>query len=235
MAQVSEVKQMKTGSSKNLVTIKGTKEGLTIILDDQCSFDDLKVELKDKMVRDKQVFSSGPEVEVLVDAGYRYVNEEHEKVITDLLEEAQAIKVKEFHSEVITKEEAKRQREEDALTAVTQIIRSGQVVSVRGDILLLGDVNPGGAIEATGNVYILGTLKGTARAGLEGNLQTVVSASVMEPNQISISDVLFYAPDRYEKKQTGPLFDEPVYAYIATPEKEISFEKTRLLNQFKTE
>ncbi|MGY4689417.1 septum site-determining protein MinC [Salibacterium sp. K-3] len=224
---------MKTGPPKNLITIKGTKDGLTIMMDDRCSFEELKAELQEKIEKDKQTFGHGPEVEVTVDTGYRYIGTNDREEITKLLKEAESIRIKEFRSEVITREEAARMQEETALTPVTRIVRSGQVVSVRGDVLLLGDVNPGGTVEATGSVYILGTLKGTARAGLEGNLETVVCASVMEPNQISISDVLFYAPDRYEKKQQqGPLFDEPVFAYIAAPDNEISFEKTRLLTQF---
>ncbi|MFB4162917.1 septum site-determining protein MinC [Alteribacillus sp. JSM 102045] len=234
MAQAPEVKQMSTGPAKNLVTIKGTKDGLTIILDDQCSFEDLTKELKEKISQDKQVFGNGPEVKVKVDAGYRYLQEHQEKKIKDLLEEAEPIRVGEFHSEVISKKEARREREETGLTAVTKIVRSGQVLRIRGDVLLLGDVNPGGIVEATGNVYILGTLKGIARAGVEGSKNTVVCASVMAPHQISISDVIFYAPERYEKKDRGPLFGEPVYAYIANQDLEISFEKTRLLNQFQS-
>lgn len=234
MAQGLEVKQMSTGPAKSLVTIKGTKEGLTVILDDQCSFEALTKELKEKISRDKQVFGNGPDVEVKVDAGYRYLKEKQQKTIKDLLEEANSIIVGEFHSEVISKDESKRIMEETGLTAVTRIIRSGQVLRIRGDVLLLGDVNPGGIVEATGNVYILGTLKGTARAGVEGSKDAVVCASVMAPHQISISDAIFYAPDRYEKKESGPLFGEPVYAYIANQNLEISFEKTRLLNQFQS-
>ncbi|WP_158738202.1 septum site-determining protein MinC [Alteribacillus sp. YIM 98480] len=234
MAQAPEVKQMSTGPAKNLVTIKGTKEGLTVILDDQCSFDDLTKELKEKISNDKQVFGDGPEVEVKVDAGYRYLLNHQKEKIKHLLEEAESILVGEFHSEVISKEEARREREETGLTAVTRIIRSGQILRIRGDVLLLGDVNPGGIVEATGNVYILGTLKGIARAGVEGRETSVVCASVMAPHQISISDAIFYAPSRYEKKESGPLFGEPVYAYIANQDLEISFEKTRLLNQFQS-
>ncbi|SDI70246.1 septum site-determining protein MinC [Alteribacillus bidgolensis] len=234
MAQAPEVKQMSTGPAKNLVTIKGTKEGLTVILDDQCSFDDLTKELKEKISNDKQVFGDGPEVEVKVDAGYRYLLNHQKEKIKNLLEDAEPILVGEFHSEVISKEEARREREETGLTAVTRIIRSGQILRIRGDVLLLGDVNPGGIVEATGNVYILGTLKGIARAGVEGSKTSVVCASVMAPHQISISDAIFYAPNRYEKKQSGPLFGEPVYAYIANEDLEISFEKTRLLNQFQS-
>ncbi|MFD2705165.1 septum site-determining protein MinC [Salibacterium lacus] len=224
---------MKSGPPKNLVTIKGTKDGLTIMMDDRCSFDALKTELQEKIEKDKQVFGHGPEVEVTVDTGYRYVGTNEQEEIINLLKEAESIRIKEFRSEVVSREEAERLREEESLTSITRIVRSGQVISVRGDVLLLGDVNPGGAVEATGNVYILGTLKGTARAGLEGNTQAVVCASVMEPTQISVSDVLFYAPDRYERKQQQrPMFDEPVFAYIEAPDNQISFEKTRLLTQF---
>ncbi|WP_217635746.1 septum site-determining protein MinC [Alteribacillus persepolensis] len=223
---------MSTEPSKNLVTIKGTKDGLTVLLDDQCSFDELIKELKEKMKKDKQVFGNGPEVEVKVDAGYRYLRSHQKEQIINLLEEAEPILVGEFHSKVITREQAEREKEEGGLTSVAKIVRSGQVLRIQGDVLLLGDVNPGGIIEATGNVYILGTLKGTARAGIEGSKNAVVCASVMAPHQISISDAIFYAPDRYEKKDRKPLFEEPVYAYIANEDVEISFEKARLLGQF---
>ncbi|WP_375536037.1 septum site-determining protein MinC [Alteribacillus sp. HJP-4] len=227
---------MNAGSAKNLVTIKGTKDGLTILLDDECSFELLTKELKEKITRDKKVFENGPEVEVKVDAGYRYLSEERRKDIHRLLEETGTIRIGELISHVISKEQAKKLQEETGLTSFTKIVRSGQVLKANGDVLLLGDVNPGGTVEATGNIYIMGTLSGTARAGIEGRTNAVVCASVMSPNQISIHDRIYYAPDRYEKTVNGPLFKEPVFAYIApeTQESEILFEKTRMLNQFQS-
>ncbi|WP_240374727.1 septum site-determining protein MinC [Bacillus piscicola] len=233
MAQALEVKQMSTGPSKNFVTIKGTKEGLTIFLDDQCSYETLTKELREKITRDKQVFGNGPEVDVQVDIGYRYINNNQEAEITSLLEEAETIRVKEIRTEVITIEEAKKQAEHTALTSFARIVRSGQVLEVKGDLLLLGDVNPGGTVQATGDIYIMGMLKGTARAGIEGNVKAVVCSAVMDPHQLSIGNTYYYAPERHEKKEKGPLFPEPVYAYIEKQNREITFEKTRLLNQFK--
>lgn len=229
-----EVKGMKTKSSKSLVTIKGTKDGLMILLDDQCSFDDLKSELKEKMARDKHMFGNGPEVVVNVDGGYRYFNERQKETIRKIIEETKTIRVGTFHSEVMSREEVKKEMEESSLITMKQIIRSGQVVRVKGDVLLLGDVNPGGVIEATGNIYILGTLKGIARAGITGYEKAVVSASVMTPKQISIADVYFYAPERHEReeKKEEPLFDEPVYAYIHEDHNEVTFEKARYFHRF---
>lgn len=229
-----EVKGMKTGSSKSLVTIKGTKDGLTILLDDQCSFDDLKSELKEKMTRDQHLFGNGPEVVVNVDGGYRYFKKDQEEDIRMIIEDTKTIRVGSFHSEVMSREDVKKELEESSLTTMKQIIRSGQVISVKGDVLLLGDVNPGGVIEATGNIYVLGTLKGIARAGIDGYQKAVVSASVMTPKQISIADVYFYAPERHEREENAdePLFDEPVYAYIHEEQQEVAFEKARYFHRY---
>jgi septum site-determining protein MinC len=73
--------------------------------------------------------------------------------------------------------------------------RSGQVLKVPGDLLLIGDVNPGGTVIAGGNIFIMGTLKGVAHAGYFGNEQAVITASRMQPAQLRISDYLNRAPD----------------------------------------
>ena len=64
-----------------------------------------------------------------------------------------------------------------------------------GDLLLIGDVNPGGTVIAGGNIFIMGALKGFAHAGCYGNDQAVIAASSMKPSQLRISDCLNRAPD----------------------------------------
>lgn len=233
MAQASEVKVMNTGPAKHVVTIKGTKEGLTVFLDDQCSYEALTEELQEKLARDQQAFSHGPEVAVKVDVGHRYLQKEQEEQIITLLEQADSIKVREIHTEVISREEAQRQAEETGITSLAQIIRSGQDLRVKGDLYLLGDVNPGGAVQATGSIFILGTLKGIARAGIEGDHHAVIGASVMDPHHLSIAETFFHAPERHEKESQGPLYKEPVFAYMIQQKQQIAFEKTRLLYQMR--
>lgn len=133
---------MKTGSKRNLVTIKGTKDGLTILLDDQCSFEALMEELTEK-VADKQAFGNGPEVEVKVDTGYRYLQEDHRNKIQQIIEGTGVIKIQDIISQVISTEEAEKMKEESSITSIARIIRSGQVLRIQGDALLLGDINPG--------------------------------------------------------------------------------------------
>lgn len=43
----------------------------------------------------------------------------------------------------MTIEEAERLKAESEIVSVAKIIRSGQVLEVPGDLLLIGDVNPG--------------------------------------------------------------------------------------------
>ena len=84
---------------------------------------------------------------------------------------------------------------------VSRIIRSGQVLEVPGDLLLIGDVNPGGTVIAGGNIFIMGTLKGIAHAGFYGNVQAVITASSMQPSQLRISDCINSAPDPQENNE----------------------------------
>src|SRR5699024_7788874 len=78
---------------------------------------------------------------------------------------------------------------------ITQIVRSGQVVEVTGDILLVGDVNPGGQAKATGSIYVLGHVSGIAHAGVYGEVKAVIGACYMKPTQLRIAKYLSRAPD----------------------------------------
>ena len=67
-------------------------------------------------------------------------------------------------------------------------MRSGQILRATGDILVLGDVNPNGRIEAGGNIHIAGKLKGIVHAGVNGNEEAIVSASHFEPTHVLIAN-----------------------------------------------
>jgi septum site-determining protein MinC len=55
-------------------------------------------------------------------------------------------------------------------------LRSGQKVEHPGDIVVLGDVNPGAVLEAGGNIVVMGSLRGIAHAGLNGSEDAFVAA-----------------------------------------------------------
>lgn len=177
------------------VTIKGTKDGLTLHLDDTCSYDELKKELDRKLSNSTRVQEEQQLLSVKVKAGNRYLSKAQEEDLKDLIRQKRNLIVEDLETNVITREEAERLRQETEIVPVAKVIRSGQVLEVTGDLLLIGDVNPGGTVKATGNIFIMGALKGVAHAGSEGNSEAVIAASVMKPSQLRISDCINRAPD----------------------------------------
>ncbi len=67
-----------------------------------------------------------------------------------------------IESDVITKAEAIAWKEETEIVPISKIVRSGQVLHVKGNLLLIGDVNPGGTVIAGGNIFVVGSLRGIA-------------------------------------------------------------------------
>ncbi|MFF2447713.1 septum site-determining protein MinC [Neobacillus sp. NPDC058068] len=176
------------------VTIKGTKEGLVLHLDDSCSYEELKRELDQKLSANLRTQEEHHLLSVKVEIGNRYLTENLQEELKNLIRQKKNLVVDEIVSNVITKEEAKALKADTEVITVTRIVRSGQVLEVPGDILLIGDVNPGGTVIAGGNIFIMGVLKGMAHAGCFGNDQAVIAASSMKPSQLRISDYLDREP-----------------------------------------
>jgi septum site-determining protein MinC len=177
------------------VIIKGTKDGLTLHLDDNCSYHELKIELDEKLSLNDRGHEDRPLIPVKLETGNRYLTEVQREELKDIIRKKKNLVVDEIESNVITKVDAEKTRKENEVVTVTKIIRSGQVLEVFGDLLLIGDVNPGGRVMAGGNIFIMGTLRGIAHAGCFGNDQAVIAASSMKPSQLLISDCLNRAPD----------------------------------------
>lgn len=177
------------------VTIKGTKEGLVLLLDDRCSYDELKKELDIKLSANSRTQEERHLITVKLEVGNRYLTESQREELKSLIRSKKNLVVDVIEANVITLQEAEQLKDETEVKTVSRIIRSGQVLEAPGDLLLIGDVNPGGTVIAGGNIFIMGVLKGTAHAGCFGNEQAVIAASGMKPSQLRISDLLYRAPD----------------------------------------
>lgn len=90
---------------------------------------------------------------------------------------------------------------------IKQTLRSGQTVSHKGDLVIVGDVNPGAEIMAEGDISVWGSLRGIAHAGIGGNTSAEIRALNLQPLQIRIAHAIARAPDRKKVKYsagTGP-------------------------------
>ena len=80
-------------------------------------------------------------------------------------------------------------------------VRSGEYIESPGDLLILGDVNPGAKVSAEGNILIWGRLLGIAHAGSKGDSKATISALQLRPVQLRIAQKIARGPK--EKPQTG--------------------------------
>lgn len=69
-------------------------------------------------------------------------------------------------------------------------IRSGQKEEYTGSLVICGDVNAGAEIIAGGNIIVLGSLRGLAHAGANGNKKAIISANSIDITQIRIANMV---------------------------------------------
>jgi septum site-determining protein MinC len=221
---------MRMNQKKHHITIKGTKAGLIFMLDDESSFECLLAELAEKLSSKHYQHDEGHDVRVSLAIGNRYLTNEQESKVRAIIENNKNLIIDKIDSNVVTKLEAEELRKENQIVTLAKVIRSGQVLEVTGDLLLIGDVNPGGTIKATGNIFVMGFLRGIAHAGFNGNTEAVIAASVMAPAQLRIADVISRSPDRNEQEET-----EMDCAYIGSITGKISIERLQQLGRLRPE
>ena len=80
-------------------------------------------------------------------------------------------------------------------------VRSGEYIESPGNLLILGDVNPGAKVSAEGNIIIWGRLLGIAHAGIKGDSNATISALQLRPVQLRIAQKIARGPK--DKPQIG--------------------------------
>jgi septum site-determining protein MinC len=109
-------------------------------------------------------------------------------------------------------------------------VRSGAEIRHPGHVIVLGDVNPGGSIQADGDVIVWGTLRGVVQAGASGNDRCLIMALRMEPTQLRIANQVARAPE------TPPAEYYPEVAYVSGEgiriARAIDFRRSRPASEF---
>jgi septum site-determining protein MinC len=69
-------------------------------------------------------------------------------------------------------------------------LRGGQALHHMGNIVVVGDVNPGAELVASGDIVVFGALRGVAHAGAQGDATARVIALELAPTQLRIATVI---------------------------------------------
>ncbi|MDO4581581.1 MAG: septum site-determining protein MinC [Bacillota bacterium] len=83
-------------------------------------------------------------------------------------------------------------------------LRSGQHINFDGNVVIIGDVNPGAEITASGHVLVLGYLRGLVHAGAAGDESATVTALHFAPTQLRIASHITRPPDGGFSEENKP-------------------------------
>lgn len=172
--------------NKQLVHIKGTKEGLVLRLDDQCAYAEVVEELERKVLEG----GIDGKVDVQLHLGNRYLLDAQQQELIAIVQSPGNMHVSKVHSDVISIEESNERILTGQSETYVGIIRSGQIIKAAGDIVVIGDVNPNGKVEAGGSIFVLGNLRGIAHAGVNGDKEAIIVASHFEPTHVLIDNLI---------------------------------------------
>ncbi|WP_375541292.1 septum site-determining protein MinC [Paenibacillus sp. L3-i20] len=182
-------------TEKQHIMIKGVKEGLLFLLDDQCAFETLLAELQYKLEKTHQQLLTGPLVHIHVKLGTREITDEQKEQLAAIIRAQGNLMIGSIESEATSAPNEAALKVQPHV--VTSIVRSGQTLEHDGDLLLIGDVNPGGTLLCTGDIYVMGALKGMAHAGIGGRQDVIIATSLMRPTQLRIAGVVSRPPEEW--------------------------------------
>lgn len=180
---------------RSLVRIKGVKDGFYFLLDDTSEWQLVIDELEHKLMKTHQQLLSGPVMDVFVKLGQRDVTTDMREQITSIICFHGNLKIKSIESANPVAQDLSLVN--PVMRVERGVVRSGQKIQFDTDVLFLGDVNPGGTILSSGNIYIMGSLRGMAHAGMLGNESAMILASFFKPTQLRIADLISRPPDEW--------------------------------------
>ncbi|MCL2817562.1 MAG: septum site-determining protein MinC [Clostridiales bacterium] len=78
---------------------------------------------------------------------------------------------------------------------IQRTLRSGQNINFDGNVVVLGDVNHGAEVVASGHVLVMGALRGVVHAGAGGFEGATITALELAPTQLRICSHITRSPD----------------------------------------
>ncbi len=203
---------------QNHVIFKGTKDGIAIRFLGDIPFDALCEQLKTKVKQAGKFFDNVTTSLILQG---RTFSEEEENRILEIITENTSMTITHFKEEDQPKQMTDLYQNLDCMTTKFHkgSLRNGQRLEFEGSLVLLGDVNPGAEVKATGNIIVLGQLRGIAHAGCNGLSDAFIAAIHMTPVQLRIADIITRFPDdgnrhgkpaEYAFVQEGQIFVMPL-------------------------
>lgn len=185
------------------IKLKGEKDGVNLIINVRAfnSMDSLLGAVQNKMKRGKKFYRDAV-IKVTTDT--KLLEPRDLKKIKGLLFDEFKIKDCTFADIKVAEKKVFTGVNEGRTKFVKKTIRSGQRYEYSGNIVIVGDVNPGAEVYADGNIIVLGTIRGSVHAGFNGNSSAIIAAFKLMPQIMQIATVITRSPEDMVK----PLYPE---------------------------
>ncbi|MGV8147085.1 MAG: septum site-determining protein MinC [Alkaliphilus sp.] len=178
-------------SLESIIEFKGSKKGIFVHIKGKTDYELIKLKMIEKLEESSSFFKGASMLEIQSDT----ITEEEKNELESLISEKYDIR--------ILREESFEKEEESFFSGIVEgttkfihrTIRSGQRLYYEGNIVILGDVNPGAEVIADGNIVVMGNLRGIAHAGKDGNKNACIAAFNLAPTQLRIADFITRSPD----------------------------------------
>lgn len=200
--------------SQNIVSIKGTKNGLLILLNPEYQFETIKHELQEKLNASKGFFVGA---KFALHSPEEYSREEHSQLTKICCENGlipQDDIAEDYYMNKTQTESAFRkgllpEETNGKCILLRKNIRNGQSVQYEGHVVILGNVHRGAEVIAGGNIFVMGSLKGIAHAGANGNDNAIIMAYSLQPTQLRIASYISRSSKNFTKAA------KPELAYLS--------------------
>lgn len=188
---------------KNSVILKSFSSGISVIMDEKISYEEL---LEDVAAKFKEADSFFKNASVAVSLEGRVLNEQEEREILDVITQNSRLNI----LCLMGRDEEKNikflgiqnnltfQKDENCGQFYRGTLKDGQSIETEHSIVILGDVYEGCSVYSAKDIVVLGSLLGEAYAGAAGSNNHFVVALDMNPEKLRIGD-LKYKPQRTSK------------------------------------
>jgi septum site-determining protein MinC len=211
--------------SRPTVELKGFHDGMRLIVDPEASMERIEQAIVERMASLGDSLSG---MTMNIDLGSRSLDDEELVRLKSLLNENYGLEVKQIigdaqddpkrteashiagvpalhGGERIYNQLAPMNETNEETRFIRHTLRSGQIErALEGNMVILGDVNPGAEVVAAGDIVVLGTLRGVAHAGGLGNTSSIIFALNLLPTQLRIGRFITRPPAGKQRRHHRP-------------------------------
>jgi septum site-determining protein MinC len=186
-------------SSSSRIKFSGTDYGLLMRLEWDTSFPQLLVEIEEHLQQSRAFFNGA---QVFLEVGQRPVLQHDMEQLAVILERYDVTL-----QGVISTPPSQTRRvpvvssplpvldPNTMLHVERRTVRSGEKIAAEGHVIVIGDVNPGAEVIAGSSIFVWGSLKGAAYAGVPDQTEAVIAALHLAPIQLRIAAYIARPPE----------------------------------------